>query len=490
MFNYFISLFFVLFSLTLKAQTLRWAADTESGAPYVFYDAKTLKMTGFEYDLVKTLSEKMKMNPIFVQNSWDGLVLGLNNDLYDIAINGIEITEERKKNVFFSEPYYSTHLNLVVRSNDDGNKKLSDFSGRRVGTLTGALSEKILRSEDNIQVMTYESEALAHQDLLLGRTEALLLDAPIVKYYSEVDERFKILPTPIGAMTYGIAISKKNPELLKKINRALDELIESGELREIYERWALWNQPTALLFSDTTAPRLSPTEFENYKLNLNQNHDLSEKISIYKKVFPSFVKAAFLSLKVSLVSMIIAVLGGLILVGMKLYSPSIFKWSATLFIELIRGTPLLLQLFFVFYALPNLGVQISAFNAAVISLGINYSVQECEIYRAGLLQVHKNQIEAAKMLGLSGWQTFWNVQVPQAIKFCLPPMTTDFIALIKDSSLVSVITLVDLTKTYSTLSSTYYEYAGFALLTALFYLALGMPFVILSKRLEKETTLK
>ena len=143
-------------------------------------------------------------------------------------------------------------------------------------------------------------------------------------------------------------------------------------------------------------------------------------------------------------------------------------------------------MFFIFYALPTIGIEISAFMAAVIGLGINYSVQESEIYRSGLQSVHKNQLEAARMLGLTRWQSFWHVQVPQAFKFCLPPMTTDFIALIKDSSLVSVITLVELTKTYSLLSSTYYDYVGFAIITALLYMLAGLPLVALSRYLEQQ----
>jgi polar amino acid transport system substrate-binding protein len=137
-----------------------------------------------------------------------------------------------------------------------------------------------------------------------------------------------------------------------------------------------------------------------------------------------------------------------------------------------------------------LGIEISAFTAAILGLGINYSVQESEIYRSGILSVHKNQIEGAKMLGLNGWQIFWNIKVPQAFKFCLPPMTSDFIALIKDSSLVSVITMVELTKSYSVLSSTYYDYIGFAILTAIIYILIGFPLVVLSKYFEKQTRRK
>lgn len=475
----------IILSLRVDAATLRWAADTESGAPYVFYDSKSLAMTGYEFDVIKALAQKMNREPIFVQNAWDGLILGLENNMYDIAINGLEITDERKKSVFFSEPYYATSVNIISKQGDQRFKKLSDLKGFKVGTLGGALSEKILRSEEGIQVVTYESEALAHQDLLLGRTEALFLDAPIAKYYSEVDKRFQVVPTMIGSMTYGIAISKKNPELLKSVNQALSELIDSGELKSIYEKWGLWNPATAALFGDFSPLRFKPVEFEKYKSNLNHDRGWKDKIEIYEKAGPLFLKAAWQTIKISFLAMIVAVVLGLILVGLRLYGPMPLKYLTVGFIEIIRGTPLLLQLFFVFYALPGWGLEIPAFGAAVLALGINYSVQESEIYRSGLTHIHKNQIEAAKMLGLSSWQTFWSIQIPQAAQICLGPMTTDFIALIKDSSLVSVITLVELTKTYSQLSSTYYEYIGFAFVTALLYMLMGLPLVFISRKLEK-----
>ncbi|MCC2678600.1 MAG: amino acid transporter permease [Pseudobdellovibrio sp.] len=469
-----------------EAATLRWAADTESGAPYVFYKSENMQqMTGFEYDIAMALAKKLNREPVFVQNAWEGLVLGLESNLYDIAINGIEILEERQKIVNFSEPYYATYLQIVTRQGETRFKNLSDLAGTKVGTLSGALSEKVLRAQNDVQVLTYESETLAHRDLTISRSDALLVDAPIAKYFSEINPRFQVISTPISSMTYGIAVSKKNPELLKEINKALNEMKASGELKEILERWALWNSATATLFDDQSPTRLKPVHFEEYKESLNLERTFKERIDVYQKAMPLLLKGAWQTVRISFSAMIVAVLVGLILVSLRLYGNRATAFGVAFFVEFIRGTPLLLQLFFIFYGLPSVGLEISAFTAAVIGLGLNYSVQESEIYRSGLLSVHRNQVEAAKMLGLNPWQTFWSVQVPQAFRFCLPPMTTDFIALIKDSSLVSVITMVELTKTYSVLSATYYDYVGFAVIAASLYILIGMPLVVLSRKLER-----
>jgi polar amino acid transport system substrate-binding protein len=152
----------------------------------------------------------------------------------------------------------------------------------------------------------------------------------------------------------------------------------------------------------------------------------------------------------------------------------------------VRGTPLLIQLFFIFYGLPHLGLKLSPFIAAITGLGLNYAAYEAENYRAGLLSVPKAQMEAALALGMRRREALLHVVIPQAFKISLPPMTNDFISLLKDSSLVSVITMVELTKVYGQLASTYYDYFGTGLLVALIYLLLGLPFIRIARHFEKK----
>ncbi|MFA6571696.1 MAG: amino acid ABC transporter permease, partial [Bacteroidota bacterium] len=162
-----------------------------------------------------------------------------------------------------------------------------------------------------------------------------------------------------------------------------------------------------------------------------------------------------------------------------------FSTFAVMFIEGIRGTPLLIQLFFIFYALPTIGIKISPFLAAITGLGLNYAACEAENYRAGLYSVPRGQMEAAISLGMTRNQALRHVILPQAIRLVIPPMTNDFIALLKDSSLVSVITMVELTKVYNQLAGTYFDYIGIGILVAVIYLLLGLPFVRLAKMAEK-----
>jgi polar amino acid transport system substrate-binding protein len=153
-------------------------------------------------------------------------------------------------------------------------------------------------------------------------------------------------------------------------------------------------------------------------------------------------------------------------------------------VELFRGTPLLVQLTMIYFGLPELGVTLSPFQAGVLALGLNYAAAESENYRAGLLSVPPGQTDAARALGMTTWQALRHVVLPQAARVSLPPMTNDFIALLKDSSLVSVVALTELTKLYGILGNSTRDHLGLGVVVAAWYLLIGLPFVVLARRVE------
>src|SRR5213592_1859035 len=157
----------------------------------------------------------------------------------------------------------------------------------------------------------------------------------------------------------------------------------------------------------------------------------------------------------------------------------------TVYIELIRGTPLLLQLFVIYYGLAGV-VRLPAFLAAVLALGLNYAAYEAEIYRGALEAVPRPQLEAARTLGLSELQILRLVRGPQALRLALAPMTNDFVALLKDSSLVSVLTVVELTKQTSIFATNIGNWAIPGALCAALYLALSLPLSRLARNLEEK----
>jgi polar amino acid transport system substrate-binding protein len=188
------------------------------------------------------------------------------------------------------------------------------------------------------------------------------------------------------------------------------------------------------------------------------------------------------------------VLIGLFVAIGRLYGPRLVRIGLTAYVEILRGTPLLLQLFVIFYLIPSL-VEVPAWLApyyplvaAVLGLAINYSAYEAEIYRAGLLAIPRGQTEAALALGMSRGQAIRHVVVPQAVRLVIPPVTNDFIALFKDTSVCSVITVVELSKRYSIVANNTGAYLEIAAVTAALYLIMSYPLALLTRRLEQRTT--
>jgi polar amino acid transport system permease protein/polar amino acid transport system substrate-binding protein len=182
--------------------------------------------------------------------------------------------------------------------------------------------------------------------------------------------------------------------------------------------------------------------------------------------------------------MAVAIVVGFLLAVLRVFGPTPVQWLATVYIEVMRGTPLLIQLLFIFYGLPNIGVRLSPFIASLVGLGLNYAASEAENYRAGLLSVPAGQWQAAYALGLTRMNALRLIIVPQAIRLILPPLTNDFIALLKDSSLVSALTMLELTGAYNRLATENFDYFGTGLVVAFLYLLLGLPFARLARFVE------
>jgi polar amino acid transport system substrate-binding protein len=472
------------------AEPLRWAADTESGAPLVFQDPKNPgNIIGFEREVIEGVAKHLGRPATLVHNAWDGLIPGLARGNYDVIINGLEITDERKKEISFSDPYFETFEQLTVRKDETRINSLEDCRGKKVGTLKFSLAQTILEKFGGIEVITYEAEPTSYEDLKNGRTDAVLLDAPLAIYNAKPNPALKLVGKPIGSVLYGIGMKKANSALLAEINDALATMAKNGELRQIYDRYALWNDAMAKRFGEVKGTTAEPPVMYEYFLNsTNRERTFEERLKLYVSFLPILAKGALTTLELSLVAMVLAVALGLLLALMRLYGPRPISFIALLYIELIRGTPLLIQLFFIFYALPYAGIKLSPFVAAVLGLGLNYAAYEAENYRGGIAGVPKSQTEAGLALGLSHGQTIRHIVIPQALRIVIPPITNDFISLLKDSSLVSVITMVELTKLYGQLASTYYDFLGTGVLVAAFYLLLGLPFVRLARYAEQRLT--
>ncbi|NDD63829.1 MAG: ABC transporter permease subunit [Acidobacteria bacterium] len=466
---------------------LTWGGDAEGGAPYLLPDPQEpRRIIGFEVDLMKALAARLGRRQVFVQNQWDGLIPGLLRGNYDLAVNGLEITADRRQQIVFSIPYYACGEQLSVRRDDNSITRLPDLKGRVAGTLKFSLAQRLLEEAGGIEIRSYENQNNAYDDLAIGRIDAVLMDWPIAVHYSAPNPALKFAGPPIGLIEYGIGLRPADPALLQGVNDALLELMRSGELRQIYERWRIWNPETERLIARLAQDEPLGTPLNSDAVAPRRDLTLKERLArCVSYLSPMLLQGVPMTLLISLLGMALAMALGLVVALTNLYAARPLSLLARGYVELFRGTPLLIQLYLIYYGLPNIGIRLSPLAAAVLGLGLNYAACEAENYRAGILAIPRGQIEAALSLGLTRAGALRHVIVPQAIRLVIPPVTNDFIALFKDSSIVSVITMVELTKVYGQLAATYFDYIGAGLVAALLYLLLGLPFVRLARWAER-----
>jgi polar amino acid transport system substrate-binding protein len=241
----------------------------------------------------------------------------------------------------------------------------------------------------------------------------------------------------------------------------------------------MWNDDQRNLYARVTADETGAAP---------QMQSTAAQLSVWDstvRYFPSLVTAAVITLALSVLSMALAVVVGVLIASGRVYGPAPVKALLTGWVELIRGTPLLLQLFVIYYGLATV-IQLPGFLAALIGLGLNYGAYESEIYRGALEAVPAGQLDAARTLGFSDRQTLLLIRGPQALRLALAPMTNDFVALLKDSSLVSLITVVELTKQTTIFASNIGSWFVPGLVCAALYLVLSLPVSHLARRLEKK----
>ncbi len=204
-----------------------------------------------------------------------------------------------------------------------------------------------------------------------------------------------------------------------------------------------------------------------------------------RRYLPSLIRAAGVTLLLSCLSMALAVCLGVLIASGRVYGTALVRLTLTGYIELMRGTPILLQLFVIYYGLAA-AIRLPAFTAALAGLALNYAAYESEIYRSALEAVPVGQLEAARTLGLSERQVLTLVRGPQAFRLALAPMTNDFVALLKDSSLVSVLTVMELTKQTQVFATNLGSWVIPGLLCAAIYLAMSLPLAGAARRLERQ----
>lgn len=366
---------------------------------------------GVDIDLAKKIAKDNNSKLKIVNMSFDSLLGALKTGKIDIIISGMTSTPERKKQVDFSDSYMMTkNIMLVKKDKVNEYKDIKDFNNKKVGAQKGTEQEKIAQTEiENASITSLSRLPDVILALKSGKVEGAVVEKPVAEAYLKQNPKLGISNVKFNEEEKDtvIAVPKDSPKLLSQINKTIKEVKDKGLI-------------------------------DKYMTNAaNAMNDDSGFISKYGSFFLKGIKITIL---ISLIGVALGSILGAFVALMKLSKIKIISWIASIYIEILRGTPMLVQVFIVFFGITAaLGLDISALVCGTIALVINSSAYIAEIIRAGINAVDKGQMEAARSLGLNYRQTMKSVIMPQAIKNILPALGNEFVTLIKESSIVSTI---------------------------------------------------
>ncbi len=466
---------------------LRWGGDAEGGAPFVEADPNDpSRMIGFDVEVAELVAQRLGRTAQFVQVAYASLDQSARRGDFDIGLSGIEDIPARRATLAASVPYFEFREVITVRAADrDRFRSLADLRGRRVATLGGTMAYDILLQAERAHGLTavsYDDDVHPYTDLGVGRVDAVLLDHVLAERAMRRMDGLVTHPGAIAVGHYIIVTAPENTALRDQVDVILKAAMQDGTLEAIFRKWEVWNDDQPRLYARISALAAGGGDPGGSDATaLSGPIRMGEALPRY---LPSLLQAAVITLVLSFAAMALAVALGVAIATGRVYGGPLLRAVLTGYVEVMRGTPVLLQLFVIYYGLADL-IRLPAFAAALLGLGLNYAAYESEIYRSALEAVPRGQLEAARILGLTNWQALRLVRAPQAFRLALAPMTNDFVALLKDSSLVSVLTVVELTKQTQIFAANVGSWLVPGLLCAALYLAMSLPLSHLARRLEQ-----
>ncbi len=392
------------------------------------------EVVGFDVDLMRAVGEATGLEVEFKTMNFDGLIPALTVGQIQAAVSGITITQERLEVVDFSRPYFEATLGIGVLPKNRNLDTFKALEGKLIAVQIGTASADQAKQIANAQVTIYDTADLSIQSLLNGTVDAIINDTPSLLYsiarggFSQI----QVFPQAATAQFYGVA-TRPNSPYLRVINAGLDKILEDGTYEEIYRKW--FKAPAPAL------PALAPPQEEQSQ----REQGLMANLKIVARSIPALLQGTVITLQLSAVSIIFGIAGGLVLALIRLSKNVWGLWFSAAYIDFFRGTPLLVQIFMIYFGIPGifqgLGLDFSPdrFVASVAALSLNEAAYMAEILRSGLQAVEKGQQEAAESLGMSGWQTLRYVVFPQAFRQMVPALGNEFISMLKNTSLVAVI---------------------------------------------------
>ena len=440
-------------------------------APFEFQNSSK-KYVGIDVDLMQAIAKNQKFNITMDFVGFQTAIDQTQASHADGMIAGMSITDERKKVFDFSDPYFTANATIAVKSTTTNIKSYKDLKGKTVGVKNGTASQTFLdknKDKYGYSVKVFDAADTMYESLNTGSIDAFMDDEPVVKYAILQGKKFATPLEPEKIGEYGFAVKKgTNPELLAMFNAGLAKLKANGEYDTIVEKY------------------MGNTDSDDNKV------DESTMIGIIKNNWQQLAKGLGYTLSLTIVSFILALIIGVIF-GLFSVSPSKFlKGFTRVYVDLVRGVPLMVLAIFIFYGIPNLIESITGHSsplndyvAGVIALTLNASAYIAEIVRGGVNSVPIGQMEASRSLGISYVKTMRRVILPQAVKITIPSLVNQFIISLKDTTIISAIGLIELLQTGKIIVARNFQSFKVYGLIALIYLVVILSLTIFARRLER-----
>ncbi|WP_420030504.1 amino acid ABC transporter substrate-binding protein/permease [Paenibacillus lautus] len=432
-------------------------------APFEFQDASG-KFVGIDMDLLDAIAKDQNFKYEIKPLGFNAAVQALEANQVDGVIAGMSITDERKQKFDFSDPYFDSGVVMAIRQDQESIKSYEDLRGKKVAVKTGtegySFAESI-SSKYGFTIVPFDDSAQMYDDVKTGNSVACFDDFPVLAYGVKQNNGLKIVTEMEPGASYGFAVSKgRNQELLQKFNAGLINLKASGEYDRIKEKYIGENAVSAA----------------------NQS-----RWGLIVESLPSLLKGLGNTLLLTIVSLFFAFFLGLIFGFMKVGRNRWLRGIATVFVDIFRGIPLLVLAFFIYFGIPQaFGFTMSPIVAAVLTLSLNAGAYVTEIIRGGIQSIDPGQLEAARSLGLPYRKAMMKIIIPQAIKVMIPTFINQLVITLKDTSILSVIGLVELTQSGKIIIARTFASFDIWLVVAIMYLVVITILTKISDRLERK----
>lgn len=435
--------------------------------PFVYANDKN-EYVGIDIDLMNEIAKeegfKVNIKPI----GFNAALQSVTSGQVDGMISGMTITEERKQKFDFSSPYYSSGIVMAVspKSNIDS---LKDLRGKKVAVKTGTSGADYansIKDKYGFKVVTFDDSDNMYNDVENHNSDACFEDDAVMNYGIKTGLDLKVVTKPVNNANYGFAVKKgENQELLHKFNKGLAKLKANGKYQQIIDKYT---------GAKATSRKLAAQK---------NNHTI---LGIIKENKGAILTGVIETIKLTVVSIIFATIFGII-IGLLGVIPNKISQAISVFvIYVFRGLPLLVLALFIYNGIPSLtGTKIPAFVAGVITLALNEGAYIAAFVKGGIEAVDKGQMEAARSLGLPFGKSMIKIILPQGMKIMIPSFINQFIITLKDTSILSIIGILELTQTGKIIIARNLEGFRMWAIVAVIYLALITILTLLSKWIER-----